>query len=446
MTSASVPRHDLDEIIASGKIKVVTNVNQTGYFIYRGEPMGFYFELLKNFANRLDLELEIVVSNDIDEAFLMLQNGEVDLIAMGLTVNAERKEQMQFTTPIMQTREVLIQRKPNGWPKMTADNIERKLIRNQLDMAGKTIYVQKGSSYAQRLENIEMETGEDIEVVEVPYDAEELSVQVAKGEIEYTVCDENIAGIMTSMYSNLDAGTPVSFPQRLAWGVRKEGSEKLLNELNAWITGFRTTREYKYLEAKYFKGERPARIASSEYFAMQTGKVSPYDEIIRHYSDTIGWDWRLVASLIYQESRFDPSVESSRGAYGLMQVMPSTGERFGLDVTRSVDSNIHAGVRYIKWLNTFFDQRVPDPEERIKFVLASYNAGQGHVLDAMKLAEKNGLDPEKWDNNVALYLARKSDPEVYYDPVVKHGSLRGAAVNRYVSDILERYEHYKNIK
>jgi len=438
--------HDLEQIMASGKIRAVTNINQTGYFIYKGEPMGFHFELLKNFSERLDVELEIVVCNDIDEAYLMLVNGDVDLIATGLTVNAERKEQMKFTTPIMQTRQVLIQRKPAGWSRMTADNIEKKLIRNPVDLAGKTVYVQKGSSYARRLINLESETGEDIEIVEVPFDAEDLTRQVSRGEIDFTICDENIASIMRSLYDNIDVATPVSFAQNLAWGLRKEGSENLLNELNDWITGYKTTRGFSYLEAKYFTGPRPARIASSEYFSLETGKVSPYDEIIRHYSDTIGWDWRLVAALIYEESRFDPSVESSRGAYGLMQVMPSTGEHFGLDVTHSVDNNVQAGIRYIKWLNLLFVEKVPDPQERIKFVLASYNAGQGHILDAMKLAEKNGLDPEIWDDNVSFYLERKSDPAFYYDPVVKHGSLKGDAVNRYVDDILRRYEHYKNIK
>ncbi len=442
----SQPEHDLEQIVASGKLRAVTNMNQTSYFIYKGEPMGFHFELLKKFADRLDIELEIKISNDIDEALQMLERGEADIMAIGLTVTAERKEQIQFTNPIMQTRQVLVQRKPNGWQKMTTDGIEKRLIRNQLFLSERTIYVQKGSSYAQRLQNLEGETGGDIDIIEVPFDAEELARQVARGEIEFTVCDENIASIMSSLYDNLDYNTPVSFPQKLAWGVRKDGSANLLNELNSWITGFSTTAEYRNLESKYFRGVRTARIASSEYFSTETGKVSPYDEIIRQYSDSIGWDWRLVAALIYQESRFDASVESSRGAYGLMQVMPSTGERFGLDVTGSVDNNVNAGVCYIKWLNTFFDDRVPDPAERIKFILASYNAGQGHVLDAMKLAEKNGLNPEKWDDNVALYLARKSDPAFYYDPVVKHGSLKGAAVNRYVDDILERYEHYKNIK
>ncbi|HUW93505.1 MAG TPA: transporter substrate-binding domain-containing protein [Bacteroidales bacterium] len=447
VVSAPIVSRDLADIIAEGRIRAVTNINQTSYFIYKGEPMGFHFELLKKFADHLGIELEIIAKNDIDEAFLMLQEGEVDVVAMGLTINAERKEQMSFTAPIMQTRQVLVQRKPNGWQKMNPYAMTAMLVRNQQDLAGKTIFVQKGSSYAQRLYNLERETGVEIDIIEVPFDAEDLSRQVADGEIEFTVCDENIANIMANLLDNLDITTPVSPAQNLAWGVRKTGSDALLEELNSWIIGYSTTSAYARLEAKYFRGVRSARIASSEYFSTSTGKVSQYDDIIRSYSDTIGWDWRMLAALIFQESRFNASITSPVGAYGLMQVMPSTGRHFGLDVRRSVENNVYAGVRYISWLNTLFNDKVPDPVERVKFILASYNAGQGHVLDAMKLADKNGLDPGKWDDNVSVYLSRKSDPAVYDDPVVKHGSLKqGDAVNKYVHDILERYEHYKNIK
>lgn len=443
----SKSNRDLDAIMAEGKIRAVTNINHTSYFIYRGEPMGFHFELLKRFADHLDLELEIIARNDIDEALQLLNDGEADLIAVGLSVNAERKERMRFTEPLMQASQLLVQRKPTGWSKMTAAEVEKTLVRNQLDLEGKTIYVQKGSSFAQRLYSLEREMGAEINVIEVPYDAEELAHQVARGEIEYTVCDDYMANIIGSIHSELDLATPVSFPQNIAWTIGQTGTDKLLEELNSWITGFKTTREYAYLEMKYFEGIRPVRMATSEYFATQTGKVSPFDEIIRNYSDSIGWDWRLVASLIYQESAFNPSVTSPKGAYGLMQVMPATGRHFGLDVTRSVENNIYAGISFIRYLNTIFDELVPDPNERIKFILASYNAGQGHVLDAMKLAEKNGLDPARWENNVALFLERKSDPSYYGDPVVSHGLLRqGVAVNRYVDDILRRYEHYKNIK
>jgi len=444
----SVPARDLDAILAEGKIRAVTNVNQTSYFIYKGEPMGFHFELLKKFADHQDLELEIITSNDIDEALEYLQTGAADLVAIGLSVSADRKEMMRFTDPLIQATQVLVQRRPAGWNRMTEDEIAEKLVRNQLDLAEKTIYVQKGSSYAQRLYNLERESGMDIGVIEVPYDAEELARQVARGEIEYTVCDDYMSNIICSLYPELDLSTPVSFPLNISWSVRKDGTDGLVNELNRWIAGFKTTREYARLESKYFSGSRPASIAGSEYFATNGGgKVSPFDDIIKKCSESIGWDWRLVAALIYQESRLNPSVISPRGAYGLMQVMPATREHFGLDVTHSVENNIRAGISYIRMLDDLFANWVSDPDERVKFILASYNAGHGHVIDAIKLAEKNGLDAGKWEDNVSLFLERKSDPVFYDDPVVRNGRLKqGVQVNAYVADILKRYEHYRNIK
>lgn len=170
-----------------------------------------------------------------------------------------------------------------------------------------------------------------------------------------------------------------------------------------------------------------------------------WDDMIKRASRDIEWDWRLLASLIYQESRFDPDVESWTGAYGLMQVMPLTGDKFGIDVKSSPASNMKAGILYINWLKSMFENRIADETERIKFILASYNAGPGHVLDAMKLAEKNGMDPQKWEGNVAVWLLRKSDPVYYNDAVVKNGYFKGTESVNYVSEVLERYEHYRNI-
>jgi membrane-bound lytic murein transglycosylase F len=175
------------------------------------------------------------------------------------------------------------------------------------------------------------------------------------------------------------------------------------------------------------------------------GKISRYDDMIRQFSAIINWDWRLLASLICQESHFDPTVESYTGAFGLMQIMPDTGNNFGIDITSSPENNLTAGISYINWLHSIFDPRIPNEKERIKFILAAYNAGPGHVLDAMKLAEKNGMNPKKWDGNVAIWLLKKSEPQYYNDTVVKNGYFRGTESVHFVSQILERFEHYKNI-
>jgi membrane-bound lytic murein transglycosylase F len=436
---------DLDAIRERGKLIAVTDFNSTSYFIYKGEPMGFHYELLKSFSDHIGIDLEIVTENHLEDAFNMLNTGKADLLAIGLTVNSSRKKEILFTEPIDETRQVLVQWKPRKWNTMTTTTVESRLIRNQLDLAKKTIYVQEGSSHIERLESLAREIGDSINIISVPYDTEHLIQLVAKGEIDYTICDENVALVNATYYPDIDVSTPISFPQNLAWGIRKTGSEQLQQELNQWIKTYRNTQSYAMLYAKYFRNSRSNTIVKSDYYALSTGKVSQWDDIIKVYSDSIKWDWRLLASLICQESRFNSDVKSWAGAYGLMQIMPETGKNFGIDITASPRNNIKAGARYIKWLHSIFDPKISDENERLRFILAAYNAGPGHVLDAMKLAAKNGKDPQKWDDNVAVWILKKSEPQYYNDMVVKNGYFKGTESVAFVSEVLDRYKQYKNI-
>ncbi len=405
--------------------------------------MGFHFDLLQELADHLDMEVEVQVDNNLEEKFEELEMGDIDLIAVNLTVTKERKDKMAFTVPIMQTRQVLVQRKPENWEQMSSRGIDKELIRNQLDLAGKTVYVQKKSSHATRLQNLSDEIGEPIHIVESGKEAEQLVALVASGQIDYAVSDENVARVNQTYYPNIDVNTAVSFPQNLAWAVNKS-SGALLEQINAWISDFRETTRFAVIYNKYFENHRTAKMVVSDYFTLYTGRVSAYDELIRKYSDNIGWDWRLLASMIYQESRFNPSVRSWAGAFGLMQLMPTTAARFGVSSVSSTEEQIRAGVDFIKWLDKRFSW-IKDEEERKKFILASYNVGLGHVLDARRLAEKYGKDPDKWDNNVDDFILKKMQPEFYNDPVVKYGYCRGTETYNYVSDIYSRYVHYMNI-
>lgn len=436
---------DLDSIMLRGKLIAVTDYNSTDYFIYKGEPMGFNYELLKAFTDHLGIDLEIITENQINDALLLLNSGKADILAFGLTVNSSRKKEILFSDPIAETRQVLVQRKPHGWRSMTEDAINRKLLRDQTELAHKSIFVQANSSHAERLRSLANEIGDTINVIEVPYDQEELVKNVAKGEIDYTVCDENIAAVNSTYYPDIDISTPVSFVQNIAWALRRNNSSLLLAELNRWIDSYKRTGSYALLYAKYFKNSRSETIIKSNYYSLNTGRISQWDDLIKSASTKINWDWRLLASLICQESRFDPKIISRAGAFGLMQIMPVTGRNFGIDITSSPLNNIKAGTMYIRWLQSIFEPKIPKESERIKFILASYNAGPGHVLDAMKLAGKNGRDPKKWDGNVEVWLLKKSDPKYYNDSVVKNGYFKGIESVNFVNEILERYDHYKNI-
>lgn len=438
--------NSIEKIRKKGKLVAVMDFNSTNYFIYRGEPMGYQYELLQILAKELGVKLEVKVENDIDENFRMLKSGECDIIAISLTVTKERSKVIDFTIPHSTTRQVLVQRKPDNWKKLSKQNLEASLLRNQLDLAGKVVFVQKGSSFAQRMKNLSDEIGDSIRLIEkADYEVEELIELVANGEIDYTVADENVAMVNQIYYPNLDIKTAVSFPQRLAWGLRK-GDEKLKQEIDQWLIDFKHSTQYALIYNKYFKNPRSQRIVESDYYAINSGKMSNYDEYIKKYSKKINWDWRLLASLIYQESRFKPNVQSWAGAYGLMQLMPTTARRFGVSRKSPPDKQIEAGVEFIKWLDKRFENRgITEEDQKIKFILASYNVGLGHILDARRLAEKEGKDPDIWEHNVDEYILKKSNPKYYNDPVVKYGYCRGSETYNYVYQILDRYEHYKNI-
>jgi len=430
---------DLAEILTEGKLVAVTDYNSTNYFIYKGEPMGYQFEMLYQFAAYLGVELELVAENDLDKSFNMLKNSEVDIIASNLTITSKRKKKINFTIPYSQTRQVLVQRKID----VEGYQAGKKLIRNPLDLEKKVVYVQKNSSYADRLQNLSDEIGGTISIVEMEkYEAEQLVELVANGEIEYTVCDENVARVQASFHPNLDVETPVGFPQNLAWAVRNESTD-LEKKLNEWLSNFTQTFEYRLLKTKYYDNPTLAKMMKSEYFYVHNGNISQYDDQIKAISSELKWDWRLLASLIYQESRFKHDQESRSGAYGIMQFMPGTAKQYGIEHKANASTQLETGVKYLLWLDEKMkDNKIPD-NERVKFILAAYNAGIGHVIDARNLAKKFGKDPNVWDNNVDFFIQNKS--EFSADSTVRFGSLKGKETYNYVNEILKRYEHYKNL-
>jgi membrane-bound lytic murein transglycosylase F len=436
----------LRNILERDTLLALTDYNSTNYFIYRGEPMGYQYEMLQQFADHLGVKLKLVITNDMNRAFGLLNNGEVDVIAMGLTITSERKKLVDFAIPQIQTKQVLVQRKPDNWRRMrTWDEIEEALIRNPLELAGKLVHVQKGTVFEDRLAILANEIGDSIHIhVDPEREVEQLITAVAEGEIEYTVADEHIAKVNQKYYPNLDVNTPLSFPQHVSWAVQK-GSDSLRMEINNWIRDYKKTVASRYTYNKYFNNPRSVHITQSEYHSIGGGKISQYDEVIRELSELYGLDWRLVASLIYQESRFQEEVTSWVGAFGLMQLMPATAEKYGVDTNSLPAEQIKAGIEFLRWLDQQLPQEIDDPEQRIRFVLAAYNVGIAHIYDARRLAEKHGKDPDIWTDNVDYFILNKSDPEYYRDSVVRYGYARGEETYNFVVEILERYEHYKKV-
>lgn len=417
-----------------GKLIALTTYGENSYFIYRGEPFGFEYELLSLLADELGVELEIRLADKSAPLIDMLNSGEGDLIAANIAITKKRLNEYDFTDHILTSRQVLVQRSGNS-----------EQLRNVTELIGREILVIENSHYYERLLNLSAEIGGDIVIQTVPHDVseEDLIKQVSEGKIEYTIADETIAMINRLYYKNIDIQTPVSFPQRIAWIVRRHSPE-FLDFVNSWIEKAKNDGTLEELYNKYFMVDRvlEERIAFSQDPENQN-TISPYDDLIRKYTVLINWDWRLIASIMYQESRFNPRARSWAGAVGLMQIMPQTARMLGMKDRLDPEDNIYGAIRHLKGLIDLWVAEIGSGPELVNFVLASYNAGSGHVEDARKLARKYGKDPDVWYDNVDLYMLKLSNPQYYNDPVVENGYCRGSEPYNYVREIVQRYGTYR---
>ncbi|MCI0750291.1 MAG: transporter substrate-binding domain-containing protein [Flammeovirgaceae bacterium] len=436
---------DLDEIKKRGVLNVLIDNNSFSYFIYKGEPKGYEYELLQLLAKHLKVRLNIKVISGVENSIDQLNHGEGDILAFPMTVTKERRKFVSFTRAHFHTYQVLVQRKPDNWRTITQDEINKQLIRNPTELIGKEVHVMKASSFVNRLKSLSDEIGGDIIIKEdsVEFESESLVQRVVKGEIQYTVADHMIAMVNASYYPDLDVATPLSLPQQIAWATRKNSPE-LLKAVNAWLDEIKKEPTFMVIYNRYFKSPRSSRNRfKSDYSSLGGKKISKYDDIIKEEASRLGWDWRLLAAVIYEESRFQPKDESWAGARGLMQLMPATAREFGAENPDNPKQNIRAGVNYMKYLDRYWSKTVLDSLERLPFVLASYNVGLSHIIDARKLAEKYGDDPTVWKNHVEAYLLKKSEPKYFRDPLAVAGYCKCEEPVNYVRDVLSTFEEYK---
>lgn len=437
---------DLEDIKKRGVLNAITTYSPTGYFLYKGQTMGFEYEMLQRLTEAIGVDLHVVVAKNVDSVIPMLLRGDGDVIALGYTITNERKELVKFTDPYLITHQTLVQKKPDNWRKLTLDQIKEELATDVIELIKDTVSVRVKSSYYPRMVELSSDLGDTIYINELSGELtdEEAIKQVADGKIKYTVVDYNIAKVYQSSLPNIDVETPVSLSQRLAWAVRKSSPE-LQERINTGLKNISKTPDYNVIYKKYFESRNQfKRRINSKYFTASTGKFSKYDDLVKKYSKELGWDWVLVKSLIYQESMFDFDGSSWVGAQGLMQLMPATAKELGVTDPLDPEQNIRAGTRYLKRMHDYWEH-IPDSVQRIKFAMASYNCGYSHVKDAYALANKYKKDSLNWDNGVDFFVLNLANSTYYNDEVVKFGYARGSEPFEYVEEIFERYENYKTI-
>lgn len=466
----TIPPIDRDwrQIAARDTLVLLAPYNSTTYFLYRGEPMGYEYELIRRFARANDLYLQTRVVRDRDSLFYLLNRGDGDIAAARLIPEISDSARVAFTNGIYQTRPVLVQQElppqavdfPEPLDTLLAQQqaqpvgddfaplpqvtLEAQLIESPEELSGHSIHIPSESAYFETLVELADTVTGDIEVVRVRggVDDEELIRRVARGEIELTVSQENLAQLRESYYQNIAVQPTMGRMHSIAWAVRTN-APTLRQKLNAFLATERRKARFNALYQKYFVDRRGfLERAASEYLTSSTGRLSPYDDLFKKYAPEVGWDWRLLASQAFQESRFKPRAKSWAGAAGLLQLMPRTARQFGVRDRYDPEDNVRGAAKFLVWLENYWDDKIPDQRERLKFIIASYNAGIGHVGDARRLAQKYGANPDVWDE-VSYWMLQKSKRKYYKDPVVRYGFARGLEPVHYVAIILERYDHYR---
>lgn len=414
-------------------LRVATLYSPLSYFIFRDEQMGYDYSLIKAFAEDKGVVLDLVVAPGMEKMIEMLDSGVVDIAACEIPVIAQYRQRVVPCGPENYTSQVLVQPKKQG----------EELITDVTQLVGKDVWVERNSKYQSRMEHLNDELGGGINIHIVDRDTlitEDLIEMVSNGTIPLTVVDSDIARINKTYYKGLDITLELSFPQRQAWGVAPDKAW-LADSVDAWFDTEQSQQRNAQLLKRYFE---LSKTDDNPYpISFENGTISAYDPYFKKYAAEIGWDWRLMAAQGFTESHFNPNAVSWAGARGIMQIMPSTARANGLSMANITkpEPNILTAAKVIKAFDKAFADKVPDPEERKKFVIAAYNAGPAHIYDAINIARVTGKNPQVWDGNVAEALLMKSNPKYYNDrSICKYGYFRGKQTYAYVREVYKFYE------
>lgn len=415
----------LSRIMRTGKIRMLTNNNANCYYIYRGEPMGFEYELAREFADFLQVDLEVVIPG-WSNLFGYLDLSYGDFIAASITITEPREQNMLFC-PYMDIQQMFIHHK-NKIPLSGINRLHKRAL-----------HITRNTSYHERLLEIQ-ESGIAVDmVVHEDLSTEELLRMISDKEISYTIADSNIALLNRRYYPDIRISIPIQEKQRLGWAVHPSDTA-LLHEIEMFFYTIKNNGVYERIYNKYYD-----YVEEFDYFDLVKfherldTRLPTYQDIIMKESEKYGFDWRMVAALIYQESHFDPQARSSTGVRGLMQVTEGTASYMKINNRRDPIQSLKAGIGYLDKLHKKFVY-IEDPLDRIKLAMASYNIGYGHVLDAQRLARRQGMDANKWASiEKTLPLLAKSK----YHRTLKYGYARGGEPVKYIERIFIYYDILK---
>ena len=415
-------------VFTGNKLVVSVDYNFSDYYQQSGMPMGYQYDLLEVMAKNLGYEIEWVINRSVSESLDMLLDGKVDLVASGI-FSPDYSDKLSISNPLTHNRQILLQRKGESG----RDNCD------PYNYTGKLVLVKLGSSISSFIEDI-------APGISLKY-ADSLTLSdgikaLENYEADFMVCDEFTASAVIAVNNKLEINPHIQYDNAYhSWLFRSE-DYALKDMLNEWMDEFRNTAEYALMYERYFNKRTLAyRTGLLHKYNNGTFTISPYDNIVQRYCTPLSMDWRYVSAVMFHESRFKPGLESGKGAFGLMQVLPSTASYFGVTDT-SPSSQILSGIRVLNYLDNKFKETIFDSTERLKFVTAAYNAGIAHIIDARRIADAFRLDSNVWDSSVETCLLQKTKSHKFSSDLVMYGQCNASETNAFVHNVMDTYSHY----
>ncbi|MDO6426765.1 membrane-bound lytic murein transglycosylase MltF [Thalassotalea sp. 1_MG-2023] len=412
----------LTKVAKQGYITVGTLYGLTSYYIGPEGETGFEYELAKKYADYLGVELKIVASYSLAELFALLDSGEVDFLAAGLTITDKRLQRYNFAPSYNQISQKLVFKQGNKRP--------RKLE----DLTGKLI-VTANSSHVENLQNIQQTfpalTWQETEEL----DSEEVLIRILNDEYDYTIIDSHTLAVSRRYYPEISIGFTLQASELIAWPIRKEGDDSILASMIEFFGDIHHNGTLLALDDKYFGHVEQFNYVDTRTFIKAVdAKLPKYRPLFEKYAQEI--DWRLLAAISYQESHWNPRARSHTGVRGMMMLTLPTAKQMGIKSRIDAEQSIQGGAKYFQQMFDRMPDRIPHPD-RLWFALASYNVGLGHLNDAREITRLQGGDPDRWvDVKQRLPLLKQKK----YYKFTRYGYARGDEPVNYVENIRRYYD------
>jgi membrane-bound lytic murein transglycosylase F len=409
-------------IIERGYVSVGTLFGPNSYYAQADGYAGFEYDLVKKYAEYLNVDLKIVPSYSLDELFIKLNTGEVDLLAAGLSVTDKRLSRFRFAPSYEQVSQKLVFKQGKVRPRELSD------------LTGK-LMVTASSSHVENLEILKKKHNELNWLETSEFDSEELLLQILDEEIDYTIIDSNALAVNRRYYPEISVGFTIKKADPLAWMVDKNGDDAILASLIEFFGQVHHNGTLLALNDKYYGHiEEFNYVETRTFIRAVSTKLPEYRALFEKYAQEI--DWRLLAAISYQESHWRPHARSHTGVRGMMMLTLNTAKQMGIKSRLDAEQSIRGGSKYFKRMINKMPDRIPSPD-RIWFALASYNVGFGHLNDARIITQQQGGDPDRWvEVKTRLPLLQQKK---YYKKT-KYGYARGKEPVHYVENIRRYYD------